>query len=173
MSKFYIIAIIILAVLLNSRVLSSPKQEVLNIKIASNKIQFLQPAVPRIVAEEYANLIFQSCQHIEKNLAISLFFVESSYNHLAVSKTRDVGLGQINLIVWGNYFKTTKLELLNPIININYACKILQKVKKAHPNDEKYYGYYHNRKTLLRSKYILAIDKIISKLKNYENLFKN
>lgn len=64
---------------------------------------------------------------VNPNVAISVAAVESQFNPGAIGVTNDLGVFQLNPKSFPNY---TKLQLLNPNINIMLGVKYLAKVKK-------------------------------------------
>ena len=130
----------------------------------TQKIQKLQPKLKPEVSKVYSDIIKTYCMTLDEDLVISIIQVESSFNFLAENKQGDVGLFQINLYVWGKELNTTRAELLNPILNIEYGCQILKKLQYKQPNSPLFWGSYHNRHKRIHTKYIKRVQNILKRL---------
>jgi len=131
----------------------------------AQKIQKLQPNINPILASEYSSLIKTYCITIDEDIVISIFMAESSFNPLAESSSNDFGIAQINLTTWGKELKTSRSELLNPILGISHSCQILKKLKKQHKGENYWWRHYHNRKKHINIKYIQRVTNIMNLLK--------
>ncbi len=64
---------------------------------------------------------------IDPNTTLAVAKHESNFNYMAISKTNDYGVFQLNKNSFPNY---TKKQLLNPRINIELGIKYLIQMKK-------------------------------------------
>ena len=165
--------LILLSLILTTMTISSGeagapvlREKPIKYKSLAVKMRILQPNLKQDTAEVYEYLVKKYCNKNTHDVMVAILYGESSLNSLAESSSGDFGLGQVNYYTWGKQFNVTEDELLNPITNIKYSCKILGLVKKSRPHDANYWGYYHHSKKSFRELYIKRINAILQKIKD-------
>lgn len=96
----------------------------------ANRIKELYPKINQDKADLYAGLFLKYSReyNLDVNMLVHICFMESRFSEAIVSRTGDYGLMQIN---WSAHKKhLTKMgidqkKLLDPAVNIEYACRIL------------------------------------------------
>ena len=87
------------------------------------------PRLDGVTAFKYACKIYECSQHpITPELLTALIVVESSANHIAVSKKGAIGLTQVMPRIW----QFNEQELLNPYKNIEAGSEILKHYINKH-----------------------------------------
>lgn len=120
----------------------------------------------------YARSIAKWSKHygVEPKFVVAVIMTESSFNQKAISKTGDIGLGQINPAVWSVEFKrkykyrldTEKLRK-DPDYNIQKTAQILAIRKNL--QDAHWVGKYHSKTPSLKQAYYGRVSVKLNQLK--------
>lgn len=110
---------------------------------------------------------------VETEVLLALFMVESTFTQNKISKTGDMGIGQINPGIWKEEFLRRGLKSLDVArlqsdtqYAVDRTAEILSLLKKA--GYKNYYGVYHSKTKELRKIYTKRIHKQLVKLKEFE-----
>jgi hypothetical protein len=104
-------------------------------KSIQSRVQKLQPKLDPTVAAIISRCIENSCQiyDLEPEMVMAVCFRESSFNPMAESSARCLGLMQVNFDVWkdelglGTYYRTFHIS-----VNIDAGCRILKIYRDKH-----------------------------------------
>ncbi|MCK5185481.1 MAG: lytic transglycosylase domain-containing protein [Deltaproteobacteria bacterium] len=95
----------------------------ITLRKSASLLKEYNPRLGEVTAFRYACKIYECSQHpITPELLTALIVVESSANHIAVSKKGAVGLTQVMPRIW----QINKKELFNPYKNIEVGSEILK-----------------------------------------------
>lgn len=119
----------------------------------------LNPKLPAEKATSIARLVFTHCDPALQRVAVAIIFLESSFNHTAVSQTGDYGYGQINATIHG----IPPRQLLEPETNISHMCTLLRTAWLAGD-----YTRYHSKTPSIAKRYRRKVNAILRRLR-YEN----
>ena len=125
--------------------------------------------------QKIAELIWNASRKhkIEPDILTALFMVESTFDQTKVSKTGDMGIGQINPGIWKEEFLRRGLKPLDvkrlqsdTHYAVDRTAEILSLLKKA--GYKNYYGVYHSKTKELRRVYTKRIQKQLVKIQKFE-----
>ncbi|MBW2221987.1 MAG: lytic transglycosylase domain-containing protein, partial [Deltaproteobacteria bacterium] len=95
----------------------------ITLRKSASLLKEYNPRLGEVTAFRYACKIYECSQHpVTPELLTALIVVESSANHIAVSKKGAVGLTQVMPRIW----QINKKELFNPYKNIEVGSEILK-----------------------------------------------
>ncbi len=95
----------------------------ITLRKSASLLKEYNPRLGEVTAFKYACKIYECSQHpITPELLTALIVVESSANHIAVSKKGAIGLTQVMPRIW----QINKKELFNPYKNIEVGSEILK-----------------------------------------------
>jgi Transglycosylase SLT domain len=95
----------------------------ITLRKSASLLKEYNPRLGEVTAFRYACKIYECSQHpITPELLTALIVVESSANHIAVSKKGAIGLTQVMPRIW----QINKKELFNPYKNIEVGSEILK-----------------------------------------------
>ena len=95
----------------------------ITLRKSASLLKEYNPRLGEVTAFRYACKIYECSQHpVTPELLTALIVVESSANHIAVSKKGAIGLTQVMPRIW----QINKKELFNPYKNIEVGSEILK-----------------------------------------------
>lgn len=131
-------------------------------------INLLRPNLKESLKVIYSDLIRQHCIEPTQLHMVAIFEQESGFRSY-VRNHNDYGLGQINLPTWNKFFNIkNKEKLYNPILNIEYSCKILELAYNSHykKHANNYYLFYHSWNSKPQKKYKERVNKILERMQH-------
>lgn len=131
-----------------------------------HNIHILRPNLDEQTKLIYSDLINKHCPKQVRMHMVAILEQESGYRSHVINGD-DWGIGQINGRTWSKVFHIrNKNILLNPIKNIEYACKILEFSynTKGKQYPATYYSFYHSWTNKVRQKYIARIEEILKRM---------
>ena len=140
-------------------------------KLSSSTKQKILKLRPNLkLVDDYSYLIDKYCDKKIIDEMIAIFEQESGFDSSA-NNNDDWGIGQINAKTWKVFFEVKdKKELLNPILNIKYSCKILEMAHNSHSDKVDWAGFYHSWNTQPRKKYMEKININLKKLRKNNDI---
>lgn len=99
-------------------------------------------------------IIISDCPHSWQSVAVGILFTESSFREKAISKTGDLGIGQINQKYWPIFSKSALLTL-------DYGTKASCKILTYHKNRKHHWSAYHSLTPSLAKTYTKKVMRYI------------
>ena len=100
-------------------------------------------------------------QSLDPQLVLAVMDIESNFNRHAISKADARGLMQI-MPFWRNEFGQPNADLFNPLVSVEYGCKILRRYIDRYNNIDRALAAYNG--SLGRTIYS---DKVLKRLKSH------
>lgn len=139
-------------------------------------IHYIQHKNPKISKQDAVQIAKSTIKYsIKKNLdpviVLAIMNQESTFNQLAVSKSGDISVAQINLKVWGRYFKKqnkfkNKKDIIQNIdLSIDLMTDILKINQKNKKSDCHWFALYHSKTKKHKNKYAQKIKPLMNEIK--------
>jgi soluble lytic murein transglycosylase-like protein len=110
-------------------------------------------------------------KNIDPVIVLAIMNQESTFNQLAVSRSGDISVAQINLKVWGKYFKKqnkfkNKKDIIKNIdLSIDLMTDILRINQKNKKNDIHWFALYHSKTKKHKNEYIHKVKPLMNEIK--------